>query len=57
MIQHETYAQARTAAQLAAMMLEFKGVHDVHVRERPGEGFVIVAEGRLVEMHRYAAKF
>lgn len=57
MIQHKTYAQAKMAAQLAAMVLEFKGMHDVHVRERPGEGFVLMAEGRALEMHRYVTKF
>lgn len=57
MIQHDTYAQARTAAKLSAMVLEFKGMHDVFVKEHPGQGFVVVAEGRSVEMHRYAAKF
>jgi len=57
MIQHETHAQALAAAKIVAMMLECRGLHDVHIKERPGEGFLVVAEGRHVEMHKYAVEF
>lgn len=57
MIQHETYAQALVAAKIVAVMLECRGLHDVHIKERPGEGFLVVAEGRHVEMHKYAVEF
>jgi hypothetical protein len=55
-MKHDTRSKAEKAAHIVALILELAGRHDVHVRQH-SDGFLVMADGKAVEKHTYAAEF